>query len=82
VSVRKQKCQKPLFPIVAEKFGVSVTPGEKTVKTPDGKELTRKVTTARWTFVIDKQGKIALKNTTVKAAEDSKAILELVEKLK
>ena len=70
---------------VAEKFGVPVTPGEKTVKaTIDGKEesLTRTVTTARWTFVIDKAGKIAAKNTMVKAAEDSKAIQELVEKLK
>jgi peroxiredoxin Q/BCP len=70
---------------VAQKFGVTVTPGEKSVKaTIDGKEetLTRSVTTARWTFVIDKSGKIAAKNTTVKAADDSKAILELVEKLK
>lgn len=70
---------------VAHKFGVTVTPGEKSVKaTIDGKEetLTRTVTEARWTFVIDKSGKIASKNTTVKAAEDSKAILELVEKLK
>ena len=71
--------------MVAEKFGVPVTPGEKTVKaTIDGKEeaLTRSVTTARWTFVIDKQGKIAQKNSSVKAADDSKAILELIEKLK
>ena len=34
------------------------------------------------TFVIDKQGKIAQKNSSVKAADDSKAILELIEKLK
>ena len=70
---------------VAESFGVPVTPGEKTVKaTIDGKEesLTRTVTTARWTFVIDKSGKIAAKNTMVKAAEDSKAIQELIEKIK
>ena len=70
---------------VAEKFGVPVTAGEKTVKaTIDGKEesLTRSVTTARWTFVIDKSGKIASKNKEVKAADDSKAIRELVEKLK
>jgi peroxiredoxin Q/BCP len=40
------------------------------------------VTTARWTFVIDKSGKIASKNKEVKAADDSKAIRELVEKLK
>ena len=69
---------------VAEKFGVPVTPGEKTVKaTIDGKEesLTRTVTTARWTFVIDKSGKIAAKNTMVKAADDSKAIQELIHGL-
>lgn len=70
---------------VAERFGVPVTAGEKTVKAMiDGKEelLTRSVTTARWTFVIDKAGKVAAKNKEVKAADDSKAILELVEKLK
>ena len=70
---------------VAEQFGVPVKQGEKTVKaTIDGKEesLTRTVTPERWTFVIDKSGKVAAKNTTVKPAEDSKAIIELVEKLK
>jgi hypothetical protein len=29
--------------------------------------LTRKVTAARWTFVISKEGKIASKNTTLLA---------------
>jgi peroxiredoxin Q/BCP len=70
---------------VAQKFGVTVTPGEKSVTSLiDGKEetFTRSLTEARWTFVIDKSGKVASKNTTVNAAEDSKAILELVEKLK
>ena len=70
---------------VAAKFGVPVTAGEKTFEaTVDGKKvpLIRTVTPSRWTFVIDKSGKIAAKNTMVKAAEDSKAILELVEKLK
>lgn len=33
-------------------------------------------------FVIDKNGKIAAKNTAVKAAEDSKAIMKLVADLK
>jgi len=70
---------------VAEKFGVPVTLGEKTAKANvDGKDqsFVRTATINRWTFVIDKDGKIAAKNTTVKAAEDSKAILELIEKLK
>lgn len=70
---------------VAEKFGVPVTLGEKTAKVSvDGKEesFVRTATINRWTFVIDKKGKIAAKNTTVKAADDSKAILEVIEKLK
>ena len=70
---------------VAEKFGVPFDLGEKTAKgTVDGKDesFVRTATIKRWTFVIDKKGKIAAKNSEVKAAEDSKAILELVEKLK
>ena len=70
---------------VAEKFGVPMTRGEKKVETKiEGKDetLVRNVTIQRWTFVIDKAGKIAAKNSMVKAAEDSKAILDLVEKLK
>lgn len=70
---------------VAEQFGVPVTKGEKTFKTPpiDGKEeiLVRNVTPNRWTFVIDKSGKIAAKNTMVKAADDAQAIQDLVKTL-
>lgn len=70
---------------VAEAFGVDVVPGEKSAKTViDGKEevLIRSLTAKRWTFVIGKDGKILAKNTMVKAADDSKAILELVSKAK
>jgi peroxiredoxin Q/BCP len=70
---------------VAEQFGVPFVLGEKFAKaTIDGKEesFARTATINRWTFVIDKQGKIASKNKEVKAADDSKAILELIEKLK
>lgn len=69
---------------VAAAFGVPVTAGHKEVKaTIEGKEevLAREVTTARWTFVIGKDGKIAVKNTQVKAAEDSQAILQAIETL-
>ena len=45
-------------------------------------ELVRGVTAARWTFVIGKDGKVAYKNTKVNAAEDAKAVLAAVEKLK
>jgi thioredoxin-dependent peroxiredoxin len=58
---------------------VNVAPG--TAKTVvDGQEivLTRKATAKRWTFVIGKDGKILSKNSEVKAAEDSKAVLKLL----
>jgi peroxiredoxin Q/BCP len=71
---------------VAKKFGVPVTVADREVKTKDaeGKDvvLKRGVTTARWTFIIGKDGKIAYKNTMVDAAGDSKKMLEEVEKLK
>lgn len=69
---------------VAQAFGVEFTPGERRVKVmldDREEELVRKLTTKRWTFVIGKDGKIIHKNTMVKASEDSKAILELVNKL-
>ncbi len=69
---------------VAKKFGVPLKPGGA-IKTKDqnGKdiELKRGVTAMRWTFVIGKDGKIAFKNDKVNAAEDSKQILETVDKL-
>jgi peroxiredoxin Q/BCP len=66
---------------VAKAFGVPLKDGGVAKPEVDGKkiELFRSVTAARWTFVIDKEGKIALKNSDVKAAEDSKAILKLLE---
>jgi len=69
---------------VAKEFGVPVNKGG-VFKTKDqaGKEveLKRGVTASRWTFVIGKDGKIAYKDDKVKAAEDSKRILETVDKL-
>lgn len=70
---------------VADAFGVPVTREEKSVKANiDGKEetLTRRITARRWTFVIDTDGKIASKNSSVVAADDSKAIMEVVARLK
>jgi len=68
---------------VADKFGVPTKKGGTIQKEVNGKteELTRGVTAARWTFVIGKDGKIALKNTKVNAAGDSQAILKKVEEL-
>jgi peroxiredoxin Q/BCP len=69
---------------VAKAFGVETKEGNSVKQKIDGKdeEFTRGVTEMRWTFVIDKAGKIAYKNTKVKAPEDSKAVLEVISKLK
>lgn len=67
---------------VAAAFGVPTTPGEKTVSAQiDGVEesLVRSLTTQRWTFVIGRDGTILSKNTKVAAADDSQAILKLLE---
>ena len=68
---------------VAKKFGVPVGPGGKAKGKDEGKDIDviRGVTAKRWTFVIGKDGKVAYKNDKVNAAEDSKKILEVVEKL-
>jgi peroxiredoxin Q/BCP len=66
---------------VAKMFGVPTKPGG-TVKQKIGghfEEFTRGVTIERWTFVIDKAGKVAYKNTKVNPARDSKAVLDLLD---
>jgi len=69
---------------LAQKFGVPVGKGGE-VKTKDAAgqpvTLTRKVTAARWTFVMGKDGKIISKNTNVIPARDSKQVADLLEKL-
>ena len=70
---------------VAKKFGVPVNKGGSFKYTDeDGNvhNLVRGVTANRWTFVIDKAGKIAMVNNKVNAAEDSKKIIETVKNLK
>ena len=68
---------------IAKKFGVEVRPGGKAKGfDEDGKEITveRGVTIMRWTFVIGKDGTILYKNPKVKPTEDSKQVLEAIEK--
>lgn len=69
---------------VAKLFGVPTKAGSSIVREIEGKNvtLTRGVTAARWTFVIGPDGAVAYKNTDVKPAEDSKAVREVVRKLK
>ncbi len=69
---------------VARKFGVPVKQGGSIKQTIDGQEVTlnRGVTAARWTFVIDKEGKIAYVNSQVDAANDGQAVLATLKELK
>lgn len=69
---------------IASIFGVPIKEGEKSIEREvDGKTftLTRGITTARWTFIIDKQGTLVYKSTEVNAAEDSKAVLAVLKEL-
>jgi thioredoxin-dependent peroxiredoxin len=68
---------------IAKKFGVMLHKGgDFPTKDADGNPivLKRGVTAERWTFVINKEGKIIYKNPKVNPGQDSKQILELVEK--
>lgn len=68
---------------IAEKFGVPVRSGGTIVREVDGEEveLTRTVTTARWTFIVDKEGIIVYKDTEVDAEGDSEAVISAIESL-
>lgn len=70
---------------VADAFGVPKTVGEKTVKAViDGKnyELVRNVTTRRWTFIVDDDGKIAYKDDSVNARQDTANVVAAIQKMK
>ena len=68
----------------AKKFGVNLRKGGSIRRTIGGEELVlvRGVTASRWTFVIGKDGKLAYKNTSVKAGQDSKDVLKTITELK
>jgi len=68
---------------IAGAFGVQTGDGGsyKTVIAGEKLTLERGVTASRWTFVIDKDWKIAHKDTKVKADKDSETVLKLIEKL-
>lgn len=68
---------------IAKKFGVNIKEGGSIVRNIDGNDitLTRGITTSRWTFIIDKNEKIAYKNTEVNAEDDSKQTIEIIKKL-
>lgn len=68
---------------VARSFGVPVREGGSITREIDGEEveLSRDITTARWTFIIDRDGKIVYKDTEVDAEGDSKVVISAIEEL-
>ena len=68
---------------IARKFGVPAGKGGSIEKEIDGKKevLVRGVTTGRWTFVIDRSGKVAYRNAKVRAQRDLHVVIEVLEKL-
>lgn len=68
---------------IARAFGVPLRQGGSITRTVEGKELalTRDVTAARWTFIIDRDGRIAYKDTQVNAAGDGEAVINAIQRL-
>lgn len=67
---------------VAKLFGVPAGEGGVLKREIDGKEveLPRGVTTARWTFIIDKKGVVVYKDDSVNAEQDSQKVLDFLKK--
>jgi peroxiredoxin Q/BCP len=68
---------------IANKFGVPLSEGGSITRTIDGEEILmlRGVTTDRWTFIVDKTGKVIYKNAEVDAANDSKEVLSFIKNM-
>ncbi len=66
---------------IAKRYGVPVKEGKKSIRrSVDGQEvvLERSSTAARWTFIIDRQGRLVDINTKVRAAEDRNTVIEFI----
>lgn len=69
---------------IAQQFGVPVTTGATITREIDGKTvaLTRGVTAARWTIIIDTAGTIAYIDTQVNPAGDGDAVVAAISRLR
>jgi peroxiredoxin Q/BCP len=67
--------------VIASEFGVPTRDGATISREIDGQsfDLVRGKTASRWTFIIDKDGKIAYKNEQVDAAKDAEMVLEFLK---
>jgi len=68
---------------IARLFGVPLRKGNTIICTVDGVSLAlkRRVTASRWTFVIDRQGRVVTRIPAVGVGKDAGSILEIVKRL-
>ena len=66
---------------IAKMFGVPTREGGTITKEVGGKnvELERGTTASRWTFIIDKNGKVVYKNDEVNATKDTEEVLSFLK---
>lgn len=66
---------------VAKKFSVPTSDGGTITKEIDGESfnLFRGITAKRWTFVINKEGKVVYKNDEVNATKDTVEVLSFIK---
>jgi peroxiredoxin Q/BCP len=69
---------------IAQRYGVPVKHSKKSIqRTVDGQEvaLERSSTAARWTFIVDPQGKVVYRDAKVAAARDSGNVATFLRRL-
>lgn len=68
---------------IAKLFGVPARQGGtfKTKVNNEAHTLVRSTTPSRWTFILDKTGKVIYKNTKVNAQQDTAKVIEFIENL-
>lgn len=67
---------------IAKAYGVPVGEGSSFRKTINGNEyeLSRDISVKRWTFIVDKQGKIIYKNDSVNPERDTDEVIAFLKK--
>jgi thioredoxin-dependent peroxiredoxin len=68
--------------LIAKRFGVPRREGGSIQRTVEGKDFTlnRGQTSARWTFVLDGQGKLIFKDAKVNAKQDAAKVMAFIRK--
>jgi peroxiredoxin Q/BCP len=66
---------------IASKYGVPLRDGGTITREIEGKsfDLVRGKTASRWTFIVNKEGKVAYKNEQVDAAQDAENVLQFIK---